>query len=296
MNLFKIIPENPAIKIQQNVSLTNFSTTKLRANGNILIVHSLEALKYVLPLLKNNNIPYKALGLGSNQILSDNKNLVFIKLKLPFEKNYLSHKRETYHLPASLPLAILTQHAKKFNLKGWECMTGIPATVGGAAYMNAGISTGEFGDIVDKVYLIKSDGEEKVVKISPSSYGYRKNYFTNEDDIIFAVDIACPREDKTVATKIFDYLEQRSQTQPWKENTCGCVFKNISKTCRAGHSIDILNLKGLTYRGVHISRQHGNFFINNGNALATDFIEFVLMVQDELYLQFGKKFEKEIEF
>ena len=72
-------------------------------------------------------------------------------------------------------------------------------------------------------------------------------------------------------------------------------FKNISKTCRAGHYVDILNLKGLIYGGVQIDHLHGNFFVNRGDALAKDFMQLMSMAQNELYLQFGKKFELEVQ-
>ena len=295
MKLSELLGESDGFEILQGIDLSSHSTIKLHAMGNLILVRSVKALKYLLPILHKNSIAYRPLGLGANQILCEQSDVILIKLKLPFEKNYLSKRREVYHLPASVSLSLLIAHAKKFHLKGWEYMTGIPATVGGAAYMNAGINVGEFGELVKKVYVVKKDGTERSVTIGKGSYSYRKNHFINEGEVIYAVDIIAYGEDKTVAHKIDRYLKVRGESQPWKEKTCGCVFKNISKTCRAGHCVDILNLKGFTYGGIRISRLHGNFFVNEGDASGKEFIRFMEIVQNELYLQFGKKFEVEVQ-
>ena len=295
MKLSELLGEGDHFKILQDVDLVNHSTLKLHAMGNLILVKSLKALKYLLPILHKNALKYRPLGFGANQILCEQTDFILIKLKLPFDKNYLLKRREVYHLPASVPLSLLIAHAKKFHLKGWEYMTGIPATVGGAAYMNAGISAGEFGELVKKVYVVTKDGVERSITMNKESYGYRKNHFINDGEIIYAVDLISHGQDKTVAHKIDSYLKARETSQPWKEKTCGCIFKNISKTCRAGHCIDILNLKGLSYKGVQVSRLHGNFFVNEDDASAKDFISLMEIVQNELYLQFGKKFELEVQ-
>ena len=294
MNLLNLLEQNSELEIFQNIDLANYSTIKLRTIGNLLLIKSVECLKNTLQILNENSIKYNPLGLGANQILCNDCNLVLIKLKLPFAKNYLAKKRDIYHLPASVPLSLLTAHARKFDLKGWEYITGIPGTVGGAAYMNAGINVGEFGELVKTVYLITRDGREKVIEIEQGSYSYRKNHFVGEGEIIYAVDIIGEAIDSSVSSKIESYFQERDKSQPWKEKTCGCVFKNVSKTCRAGHCIDILNLKGLTYGGMQISHKHGNFFINKGEASVDDFMLLLSIVREELYLQFGRKFELEI--
>ena len=295
MKLPEILGKNKGFKIFQEIDLVNHSTIKLHATGNLLLIESVDALKYVLPILNKHDIQYQALGLGANQVLCGHDDRVFIKLKLPFDRNLLSKKRDIYHLPASLSLSLLIKHAQKFDLKGWECMAGIPATIGGATYMNAGTHCGEFGNLVSKVFLIRGDGIEKVVKIDKESYSYRKNHFVEQGEIIYAVSLVHYGNDKGVAARIDNHLAERDKSQPWREKTCGCVLKNISKSCRAGHYIDILNVKGLSYRGIRIDHRHGNFFINEGEAEAENFIELVSIVQDELYLQFGKRFETEVE-
>ena len=224
MKLSEILEEHDDLEVFEGIDLVSHSTIKLHAIGNLILVRSVDALKYLLPILNKKRIEYRPLGLGANQILCDRSDLVLIKLKLPFDRDYLLKSREVYHLPASVSLSLLTGHAKKFNLKGWEYMAGIPATVGGAAYMNAGINAGEFGELVKKVYLIKKNGTEKSIAIDQGSYSYRKNHFVDAGEVIYAVDLIGDGEDRTVARKIDSYLKVRAESQPWKEKTCGCVF------------------------------------------------------------------------
>ncbi|MBT5095494.1 MAG: UDP-N-acetylenolpyruvoylglucosamine reductase, partial [Halobacteriovoraceae bacterium] len=103
--------------------------------------------------------------------------------------------------------------------------------------------------------------------------------------------------DPSISKKIKDYLELRNRSQPLKENTCGCMFKNfkdLSTTCLAGQFLDILGMKGFTVNGIRVSPQHANFMENVGNASHEEVVAIVKLVQAELKLQFGIEFETEV--
>ena len=105
--------------------------------------------------------------------------------------------------------------------------------------------------------------------------------------------------DTEITQKIKDYLALRNDTQPLKEFTCGCVFKNNADepiTCRAGQFIDILGLKGLNEGALQISPKHANFIENRGGATKGDVLKLIETIQEELYLQYGVKFETEVQF
>lgn len=280
--------------LKESADLKQFTTMKLGGSGNVLVVKSVETLQELLPLLSKNKIDYRMVGIGANQILSG-RDCVYIKLSFSFDREYLEKEHDEYVLPASVSLSLLTSTAKKFNLKKWEYMTGIPASLGGAVYMNAGISTGEICEIVKSVKLVTSQGELKSIKIDESSFSYRENHFVEKGDVIVEVTLKNLGNNPKISNTIENYIENRTKTQPWKDKTCGCVFKNYSKTCRAGHFIDIIGLKGFTYKGIKISHLHGNFFVNMGDASVEDFLKFVKIVQNELYLQYGIQFELEVQ-
>jgi UDP-N-acetylmuramate dehydrogenase len=269
---------------------------RLRAFGDLITVKSVEALKECLKRLTENSIEYTILGLGANQLLCETSKKPYIKLAFEFDKSYLSKVRDEYELPASVSLSILSSHAVKNGLKGWESFTGIPATVGGAVFMNAGTNLGEIGPLIREVRIINKFGIERVEKINGDSFSYRKNHFLESGDVVYSVLMGHNGVDEKISKKIKEYLELRNRTQPLKEWTCGCIFKNsiLERTCLAGKFIDILGLKGLTHNGMRISPKHANFMENENSASKEDVVALIKIIKDELRLQYGVEFETEV--
>ncbi len=287
--------------VETNKDLTKFSTMKLKSFGDLITVKSKLGLKFVIKKLNENKISYRVLGWGANILLPKNSNIPYLQLDIPFEKSMLDQVHNEYTLPASVSLAVLTAHASRFGLKGWEVFTGIPASLGGAIFMNAGTNLGEIGSLVKEVKIITNDGNEKLIKIDNHSFSYRKNHFVNNGDVIYEATLANIGVDDSVKLKIRDYLEMRTRTQPLKEATCGCVFKNYHDlergfTCRAGQFIDIIGLKGFTHNGLRVSPKHANFMENFGESNYDDVLFMIQFIKDELKLQYGVDFSPEVEF
>src|SRR5690606_37940156 len=123
---------------------------------------------------------------------------VIIHLDLPFDLNYLSESHDEYVLPASLGLNHLTAHAVKFGLSGWEVFTGIPASLGGAIYMNAGTNLGEIGALVKSVDIVNSDGVLRTLLVSDQSFSYRKNHFVKSGDVIVGATLIHRGKDSSI--------------------------------------------------------------------------------------------------
>lgn len=293
MDLIQKIRSIPDVELIVDTSLAKYTTIKLEATGTITIVKSVKALKNLLQCLTSNSMNYHILGWGSNQILLNTQNVIFINLKFDFDRNYLKSLKKEYRLPASVPLNILTSHAQKFGLKGWEVFTGIPASIGGAIFMNAGTGLGEIGPLVKEVTLLKADGEIEILKKEQLKFSYRKNHFVNKGDIIIEVVIENQGIDPNIGEKIKNYLQYRKSSQPLASKNCGCVFKNYDNQHRAGHFIDLIGLKGLEINELCVSHLHANFFENKNKATANDFCKLVDLMQEELLLQTGIKFELE---
>lgn len=281
------------INFMEKVDLRNLTTMKLGGTGLLIILKSLEALQELLPKLVKEKINYNLLGIGANQVLKGD--ILYLKLQFPFDRKFLNKIHDEYPLPASVPLSLLTNHAKKFSLNKWEYLTGIPATLGGAVFMNAGIAQGEICTLVKSVKLVEKSGAIREVIIDKSSFSYRKNNFVENGEVIYEVTLKNLGINEDIPKIIENYLEKRTASQPWKDKTCGCVFKNYSKTCRAGHFIDIMGLKGFTYRGIKISHLHGNFFVNGSDASIEEFLTFIDLVKLELKLQYNLEFELEVQ-
>ena len=292
-----ILASFPSILLEEGKDLTKLSTMRLKAIGNLITVKSVEDLKQLLPALKNEKIRYRMLGWGANQLLPKESEIPYITLSLPFDKTYLDEVRELYELPASVSLSIMSSHAVKNGLKGWEVFTGIPASLGGAIFMNAGTNLGEICSIIKEVTLVTSAGELKVEIINKESFSYRKNHFVEIGDVIVGAKLVHLGQSPEITNQIKEYLALRNRTQPLKESTCGCIFKNYNKSsdiCRAGMFIDIIGLKGFTHKDIQISPKHANFMVNLGDSNLDDISKTIDIVKKELMLQYGVEFETEV--
>jgi UDP-N-acetylmuramate dehydrogenase len=300
-NLQEILKEIENIELEINKDLTKFSTMRLKSNGDLITVKNLHALKQTVSKLTSAGIKYRVLGWGANILIPTESVVPYLQLDFNYDKSIFDEARDEYLIPASVSLATLTSHANKFGLKGWEVFTGIPASLGGAIFMNAGTNLGEIGNVVKEVYLVTKNGEEKLIKIEQHSFSYRHNHFVNEGDVIYQARLNHFGLDANISKKIKEYLEMRTRTQPLKEWTCGCVFKNYEDserfvTCRAGLFVDIMGLKGLTYKNLQVSLKHANFMENKGDSTYEDVITFINLLKNEMKLQYGISFETEVEF
>ncbi|MFP5492281.1 MAG: UDP-N-acetylmuramate dehydrogenase [Bacteriovoracia bacterium] len=274
--------------------LTNYSTFRLRSHGDLIVVKSEEALSAIVKVLNENNRSWRMIGWGANQVLLPKETDLLIQLNFKWDATQFEVARSSYHLPASLGLNHLTSHATKFGLKGWESLTGIPASLGGAIYMNAGTALGEIGALVRKVRLMNRKGEIREIEMNESSFSYRKNHFVNPGDIIISATLVHLGIDQAIPAKIKSYLEYRRNSQPLATKNCGCVFKNYSRTRQAGRLLDLTGLKGLAVGALRVSHRHANFMENIGGASSEDFHSLTELVNLQMRLHWGVEFELEV--
>lgn len=278
--------------------LSRYSTMRLKSVAPLATAKTVEAVSNFVKICQSNKYEYRLLGWGANQLLVDHPTFVYLHLDLDAGLSQLDNVQALYHLSASVSLAKLTAHAARHGLKGWEVFTGIPASLGGAIFMNAGTNLGEIGAVVKRVGLIGIDGKERIENINDKSFSYRHNNFCRPGEVIIWAELTHKGIDLDVTETIKAYLKMRNNTQPLREATCGCMFKNANidgMTCRAGLSIDIMGLKGLTLGGVRVSHKHANFMENTGEASREDVLKLSQFIQDELKLSLGVDFELEVD-
>ena len=289
-----LIEQIPSVICKWDTDLTNLSTFRMVSRGNLIEIKNLESLKNVIEKLNTNKISYRVLGWGANQVLLPIEKDVLLKLNFEFDSKYLDEIHDEYILPASVSLNILTAHALRFSLKGWEVLTGIPASLGGALYMNAGTSHGEIKDIVKEVQVLDRQGNVRTEKIGPHHYSYRKNHFVQNGEIIIGATLVYKGIDPTIPDKIRHYLELRKSSQPLSTKNCGCVFQNFSASKQAGRLIDLTGLKGLSIGALRVSTKHANFIENAGGATSEDFNKLTNAINKQIFLHWGVKFELEV--
>ncbi len=274
--------------------LTSFTTFRLFSRGDLIEIKSVSALQKILPLLKKYQKPYLVVGWGANQILPAECKQIILHLSLPFDGSLLNEKQEEYTLPASLGLNHLTAHAVKFALKGWEVFTGIPASLGGAIYMNAGTNLGEIGNLIKKVTLVTPEGNIREEVIRSGSFSYRHNHFVKAGEVIVGATMIHHGVDESIPQRIREYLEYRKRSQPLATKNCGCVFKNPLKELPAGRLIDSLGLKGLRSGNLRISEKHANFIENTGEANWDQFSALISTIKHQMDHFYGIEFELEV--
>jgi UDP-N-acetylmuramate dehydrogenase len=294
MNLTEFVKNYPELEYNPNANLTRLTTMKLVAFGDLIIVKSIDSLQQLLKYLAKFQMKYRIIGWGANQVFPSDSKELYLKLELPWDSSLLNDVHDEYHLSASTPLNVLTAHALKYGISGWEVFTGVPASLGGAIAMNAGTNLGEIGTLVKNVKVMTKNGEIKNIIISQNSFKYRGNNFISDQEIIIEATLVHHGVDAKITQTIKNYLDLRTKTQPLTSKTCGCVFKNYSKEYRAGQMIDLLGIKGLTLNGLKISHKHANFIENQSEASSKDFFELTNYIKSELELNFGVKFEFEV--
>jgi UDP-N-acetylmuramate dehydrogenase len=294
MNLAEEISSIEGCKFSENHDLTSFTTMRLASKGDLVEVSSIPSLQKLLPALNKHQRKYLVIGWGANQILPAECSDLIIHLDFGFDQNYLDEVKDEYSLPASLGINHLTSHAVKFGLKGWEVFTGIPASLGGALYMNAGTNLGEIGSLVKKVQLVTPEGELREEMITEKSFSYRHNHFVRPGEVIVGATLVHRGIDTAISQKIKDYLDYRKKTQPLATKNCGCVFKNPHRELQAGRLIDLIGLKGLTVGGLRVSPKHANFIENTGSSNWDQFEALINIIKSNMDHFYGIEFELEV--
>ena len=297
LSLINQLKKVDGLDLTLDTDLTKLTTLQLKSSGDLIVCRNENSIVKLINLFNQYGEEFQVLGNGSNALLPERVSTPLVKLELDFDKNIFNELQNEYEIPASVPLNFLTSRAIKFGFKGWNSFTGIPGSLGGAIFMNAGTSKGEISQVISSVRILRRNGQVESLLLSPSNFGYRKNYFLEKGDIILSAKIKHLGIDSTVGEEIKSYLKLRSETQPLWEKTCGCTFKNHkteTETCAAGRVIDILGLKGTEHKGLKISNKHGNFIENTGSGTKKSYLELIDKINSVVEKENGYKFETEV--
>lgn len=265
--------------IETNVDLKKYCTYKVGGIGKLLVVpDDLKGLLELLKYIKENNIKYKILGNGSNLIFGDFDGIL---IKLDKFDN-LSINDTVVTVGAGYSLIKLAIKVSKMGLSGLEFATGIPGTVGGAVYMNAGAYKTDMGYIVSEVKVITKDLEIKTLYNKDLNYHYRDSLFQHGEYIILETKLVLKRGNKT---EIMDIIENRKQrrlmSQPLEYPSAGSVFRNPTNDF-AGRLIEEIGYKGKVVGGAMVSDKHANFIINYKNANTEDIVNLIEDIKKQI--------------
>ena len=277
--------------------MKNYTSFKIGGPAECLIkIEKKEELKEILLLANKENIPITIIGNGSNILVKDDgiRGITLI-IKIEGIKYLEDGKKVIVNVGAGEKIAKLGRMFLNNQLTGFEEISGIPGSVGGAVRMNAGAHGKEMKDIVKTVTCMDYLGNEKKFNSSEMKFEYRKSILKEEKYIVTEVEIELEKGNKEkIKEKMDEYTKFRKEKQPLEYPSAGSTFKRGNDFITA-KLIDEAGLKGFSIGGAEVSTKHSGFIINKGNATAKDVLELVNKVKEEVYKKFNKKIELEVE-
>lgn len=269
-------------KIEKDISLSTLTTYKTGGIAKLVVYpNNINNLKQMLKLIHKYNIKYFILGKGSNTLFSDKEfNGVIIKLD---KLNNFKIKQTEIYVESGMILSKLVQASVKNELTGLEFAIGIPGTIGGAIYMNAGAYGNNMSNIVKSVIVLNEKFQIKEIPLEKLKFDYRYSIFQDNKNLIcVAANIKLEHGNHDeIASKIKENLLKRKNSQPLEYPSAGSVFRNPEGN-NAGKIIEELGLKGKNIGGAEISTKHANFIINKNNASSSDILNLIKLVQKEV--------------
>lgn len=247
-------------------------------------------LAQALQILKENSIKYFILGKGSNILVSDEGyEGCIIDMNAYF--NRISAEGEMMRAESGCTMSAVGLFAEKNGLSGFEELSGIPGTVGGAVVMNAGCYGSETKDIIHSVTVLR-EGKEKELKSEELEFGYRNSNLKGE--IIISAEFKLKNaKEEDIKAKRLKYLALRNEKQPVDLPSCGSVFKRPENDY-AGRLIEESGMKGRSKGGAKVSEKHAGFIVNTGNATASDVRSLIEEIKEKVYQKFNVMLEEEV--
>ena len=275
------------------VALDKFTTLRVGGPADYFAEpKSEEELLLLIREAKAARMPVLLLGNGSNLLVRDGG---FRGLAIRLGKGFSSIERkdDCLYAQAGALLSTLARQALEASLTGLEFAQGIPGSVGGGVYMNAGAYGGELGQTVDFVRILDG-GIVRDLPGTEMNFSYRHTRAMEEQWIILGAQFRLtPGDPKEIEAAMRDFAARRKEKQPLEYPSAGSFFKRPTGHF-AGALIEGAGLKGLTVGGAQVSEKHAGFLINRGGATAYDFLELMRQVQARVMEKYGVMLEPEV--
>jgi UDP-N-acetylmuramate dehydrogenase len=294
--LFTEIQDLNIGKVKRNERLSQHTTMKIGGPADIFIEPaSLENIQKVMTFLKERQIPWRAIGRGSNLLVSD-KGIEGVVIKLGSGLDHLTINDSKITVGGGHSLVSLSTLISKKGLSGLEFASGIPGSVGGAVYMNAGAHGSDISKILTKAHILFDDGSMEWLSNDEMEFTYRTSVLQKKrPGIVLEAEFQLTKGDKTaIVSQMQKNKDYRKETQPWNFPCAGSIFRNPLPNY-AGKLIEDAGLKGFQMGGAKISEMHGNFIVNAGNATAKDVLDLIQYIKDTILNLYGIKMETEVE-
>ena len=291
--LIQTLKSTGAIVIE-NAPMSEYTSFEIGGPADLLIEPgSKESLAFCFKALKEAGIKPTIIGAGSNLLVSD-QGIRGAVIRLGKAMSRVTVNENTITAEAGVSLARLANEALSAGLSGLEFASGIPGTLGGAVFMNAGAYGGEMKDVVEETEYLTKDGTLATVSGEEHAFGYRHSFFSENGGIVLGSKmILSPKDPEEIRATMLDFNTRRKEKQPLSFPSAGSFFKRPEGHF-AGKLIEDAGLKGTTVGGAQISEKHAGFVINIGNATAQDVCNLMKLVREKILSETGVTLEPEV--
>ncbi|HWZ28608.1 MAG TPA: UDP-N-acetylmuramate dehydrogenase [Gemmatimonadales bacterium] len=290
-------PPPPKVKFRgrllEQEPLARYTTYRIGGPARYMLLPAdVEDVQRGLELAQSRGLPWVVLGLGSNVLVKD-AGYPGLVIRLGKGLDRFEMKGATAIVGAGMPTPILARRTAEAGFVGVERFVGIPGTVGGGIYMNAGCHGAEFAEVVTEITVMDPKGKIKQIGRKQISFKYRASNLGQvivlEAKLVLGEE--APAKLKELQSRLFRW---RKAGTPYDQPCCGSVFTNPSLTRTAGMLIDEAGLKGHTVGGAQVSTMHANYFVNTGTATAADVLKLMEHVRKTVQKKLGVELQPEV--
>ncbi len=283
-NLFSKIYEDSQIQLDAKMSGNIYF--KVGGPVDILLTpNTVQQLKDAITICKENKIPFYVIGNGSNLLVRDG-GIRGVVIKL-CELNKIERADNKITAECGALLKDVSTEAINGSLSGFQFACGIPGSVGGAVFMNAGAYDGEISFVIESAEVLDDNQEIRVLSKEELNLGYRQSIVMQKGYIVISATFKLtPGDKEKIQARVDELTKRREDRQPLEHPSAGSTFKR-PEGYFAGKLIEDAGLKGFTIGGASVSTKHAGFVVNNGNGTAKDVLDLIYYVKDEVKKQFG---------
>ena len=285
-----------SLRLKKNIPLSNFTTWKIGGPAEwIAEPKSHKEIEYLINWINNKKISCNILGAGSNVLIND-KGIKGLSLCMRQLKGIQIDKGTgIIEVLSGETLPTLARKAASSGLHGLEWAVGIPGTIGGAVVMNAGAQGHCISDFLESITTLSLSGQCKTMKANDLDFGYRYSLLQQEQLIVISakLKLEAGHAKRKIHQITSENLDHRLRTQPYKDHSCGSVFRN-PEPFKAAKLIEEVGLKGFSCGGAEISKIHSNFIINSNKASSHDVQVLIKHIQKKVLDSYGVLLETEV--
>jgi UDP-N-acetylmuramate dehydrogenase len=286
--------------VRESEPTGRYSTYRIGGPATVLLPKAAEDVGTALKLAADAGVPWFAIGLGSNILLPD-EGLEALVIRMGKGLDRVEQNQETWSIGAGLPAPLAARRTAEAGFAGLHIFVGVPGTVGGGVYMNAGCHGGDWSEVVEAVTVVDHTGQDAVLGRKEIPFSYRRSGLDGR--IVLATRVRLRPEAPTrLEEAVAEMFEWRQSGTPFNQPCCGSVFKNPAGPSwkredgprTAGQLIEAAGLKGFAIGGAQVSPMHANYFVNTGGATASDVTKLIDHVQQVVEERFGVPLEPEV--